>query len=338
MKKIGFFGIKPWEKAYIESQKEKINNYELVFSEELLSDDHLPSEKDLEVLSVFVDSNVSRKVVDSLPNLKFVATRSTGFDHIDKKVCDDKGIKVSYVPSYGENTVAEFAFALLLTLSRKIYDSFDRIRETGNWSFDGLQGFDLKGKTIGVVGTGRIGRHSIRIAKGFDMKVIAYDPFPDEKASKELGFEYRSMDDLVKEADVVTLHVPYNKDTHHLIDEKRLYMMKKGAVLINTSRGPVVETQALIKALREKHLGGAGIDVFEEEGVARDEMDFLISGKTEGHDLKTIIANHVLVDMPNVVLTPHNAFNTKEAIERILDTTIENIISFTKGEPKNLIP
>lgn len=338
MKKIGFFGIKSWEKAYIESQKDKMKDSELFFSEELLSDDHLPEKKDFDVLSVFIDSNVSKKVIESLPNLKFIATRSTGFDHIDKKACEEKGVKASYVPSYGENTVAEFAFALLLTLSRKVYDSFDRIRETGNWSFDGLQGFDLKGKTIGVVGTGRIGRHSIRISKGFDMKVIAYDPFPDEKASKELGFEYRSMDDLVKEADVVTLHVPYNKDTHHLMDERRLFMMKKGSVLINTSRGPVVETQALIKALRDKHLGGAGIDVFEEEGVARDEMDFLISGKTEGHDLKTIIANHVLVDMPNVVLTPHNAFNTKEAIERILDTTIENIVSFMNEEPKNLIP
>lgn len=338
MKKIGFFGTKPWEKSYIESKKEEMPDCELVFSEDIINDEHLPEGKDFDVLSVFVDSAVSKKVVDSMPNLKFIATRSTGFDHIDKKACEGKGIKVSYVPSYGENTVAEFAFALLLSLSRKIYESFDRIRETGNWSFDGLQGFDLKGKTIGIVGTGRIGRHSIRIAKGFDMKVVAYDPFPNKDMAKELDFEYRSLDDLLKESDVVTLHVPYSKDTHHLLDEKRLFSMKKGAVIINTSRGPVIETQSLVKALREKHLGGAGVDVFEEEGVAKDEMDFLISGKTEGHDLKTIIANHVLVDMPNVVLTPHNAFNTKEAIERILDTTIENISGFLKGEVKNPIP
>jgi D-lactate dehydrogenase len=338
MKKIGFFGTKSWERDYINAHKDKLRDCDLYFTEEIISKEHLPEKTDFDVVSVFVDSTISKEVVEKLSNLKFIATRSTGFDHIDKKACDEKGIKVSYVPSYGENTVAEFAFALLLSLSRKIYDGFDRIRETGSWSFDGLQGFDLKGKTIGIVGTGRIGRHSIRMAKGFDMKVVAYDPFPDEKYATEAGFEYRSLDDLLKESDVVTLHVPYNKDTHHLIDERRLFMMKKGAVLINTSRGPVVETQALVKALREKHLGGAGIDVFEEEGVAKDEMDFLISGKTEGHDLKTIIANHVLIDMPNVVLTPHNAFNTKEAIERILDTTIDNIEGFLNGNLKNLIP
>ncbi len=338
MKKIGFFGTKSWEKDYINAHKDKFKDCDLYFTEEIISKEHLSEKTDFDVLSVFVDSTISEEVITKLPNLKFIATRSTGFDHIDKKACEEKGIKVSYVPSYGENTVAEFAFALLLSLSRKIYDGFDRIRETGSWSFDGLQGFDLKGKTIGVVGTGRIGRHSIRMAKGFDMKVVAYDPFPDEKYAKEAGVEYRSLDDLLKESDVVTLHVPYNKDTHHLIDERRLFIMKKGAVLINTSRGPVVETQALVKALREKHLGGAGIDVFEEEGVAKDEMDFLISGKTEGHDLKTIIANHILIDMPNVVLTPHNAFNTKEAIERILDTTIDNINGFLVGEVKNLIP
>lgn len=335
--KIGFFGIKEWEREYIEARKEKMPGAELWFTEDILSEEHPAKETDFEAVSVFVDSAVSKKVLESFPRLKFIATRSTGFDHIDMAATKTRKIAVSSVPSYGENTVAEFAFGLLLTLSRKIYEAYDRIRETGNWSFEGLQGFDLKGKTIGVVGTGRIGRHSIRIAKGFDMKVIGFDTHPDIKLAEEFGFEYKSLDDLLSVSDVVTLHVPYMKETHHLINEKRLWQMKKGTVLINTSRGAVVETEALVKALKEGHLGGAGIDVFEEEGVVKDEMDFLVSGKADGHNLKTIIANHVLVDMPNVVVTPHNAFNTKEALQRILDTTIENISRYLKGEVINQV-
>ena len=302
------------------------------FTEEILSEAHIPLKKDFDAISVFVDSAVTAKVLPNFPSLRFIATRSTGFDHIDLVACRERNITVSSVPSYGENTVAEMAFGLLLTLSRRIYEAYDRIRETGNWSFEGLQGFDLKGKTIGIVGTGRIGRHSIRIAHGFDMKVIGYDPRPDTALAKELGFEYKSLDDLLSISDVVTLHVPYMKETHHLINERRLGQMKQGAILINTSRGAVVETEALVKALKSGHIGGAGLDVFEEEGVIKDEMDFLVSGKPEGHQLKTIIAAHVLVDMPHVVVTPHNAFNTKEALERILDTTIENIKGYLRGE------
>lgn len=335
--KIGFFGIKEWEKEYIVARKEKMAGADLWFTEEILSEEHLPAADDFEAISVFVDSAVTAKVLEKLPRLKFIATRSTGFDHIDLEACRKKGIAISYVPSYGENTVAEFAFGLLLTLSRKIYESYDRIRETGNWSFEGLQGFDLKGKTIGVVGTGRIGRHSIKIAEGFGMNIIGYDLHPDARLAEEFGFEYKSLDNLLSAADIVTLHVPYLPETHHLINEKRFGQMKKGAILINTSRGAVVETEALVKALKSGHLGGAGIDVFEEEGVVKDEMDFLVSGKAEGHNLKTIIANHVLVDMPNVVLTPHNAFNTREALQRILDTTVENISGYLKGELLNAV-
>lgn len=335
--KIGFFGIKEWEREYIETRKEKLPGAEFVFTEEILSEEHSPVADDFDAISVFVDSSVTAKVLEKLPKLKFIVTRSTGYDHIDLKACKKKDIAVSFVPSYGENTVAEFAFALILSLSRKIYEAYDRIRETGNWSFDGLQGFDLKGKTIGVVGTGKIGRHSINIAKGFGMKVIAYDAFPNEEMAKELEFEYKTLDDLFKESDVITIHVPYMKETHHLINAERLALMKKTALLINTSRGAVVETEALVCALKDKKIGGAGIDVFEEEGVTKDEMDFLVEGKAEGHNLKTIIANHVLVDMPNVIVTPHNAFNTREALERILDTTIENIDGYLRGKAINLV-
>jgi D-lactate dehydrogenase len=329
--KIGFFGTKDWEKEYIEAKKDKFAGAEVFFTEEIISEEHPPKISDFEILSVFVDSNVTKSVIENLPNLKFIATRSTGFDHIDRKACAEKGIKVSYVPSYGENTVAEMAFALLLSISRKVYESYDRIRETGNWSFDGLQGFDLRGKTIGVLGTGRIGKHAINMAKGFGMTVVAYDAFPNQEMAKEMGFEYKPLEELLAISDVITIHVPYLPETHHLMNEERLMKMKKGAVLINTSRGAVVETAALVKVLKSGHLGGAGLDVLEEEGVVKDELDFLVSGKVEGHDWKTIVANHVLIDMPNVIITPHNAFNTKEAIQRILDTTADNIEAYLKG-------
>ncbi len=332
MVKIGFFGTKPWEKEYIEARIDKMPGSELWFTDGFLSEDHLSTETDFEIVSVFVDSSITEKVLEKMPKIKMIATRSTGYDHVDLASCRKRDIQVSYVPSYGENTVAEFAFALILSLSRKIYESYDQIRETGNWNFEGLQGFDLKGKTIGVVGTGRIGRHTIKMAKGFDMKVIAYDSFPNREMAEELGFEYKKLDDLLEQSDVVTIHVPYVPETHHLINAESLAKMKKTAIFVNTSRGAVVDTEALVKALKDKKIGGAGIDVFEEEGIAKNEMDFLVDGKVEGHNLKTIVANHLLVDMPNVIVTPHNAFNTKEAIERILDTTIENIYQFLSGK------
>src|SRR3989344_264624 len=335
--KIGFFGTKPWEKEYIEKLKGKMPGADLWFTEEILSDDHLPKETDFEAISVFVDSAVTKNVLEKFPNLKFIATRSTGYDHIDVAVAKAKGIVISSVPSYGENTVAEMAFGLLLTLSRRIYEAYDRIREKGDWSVEGLQGFDLKGKTIGVVCTGRIGKHSIAIAKGFGMNVVGFDAYPNEKLAKEFGFKYLPLDELLAVSDIVTLHVPFLPETDHLMNKERISKMKKGAILINTSRGAVVETAALVEALKSGHLGGAGLDVLEEEGVVKDEMDFLVSGKSEGHDWKTIIANHVLIDMPNVVITPHNAFNTKEAIERILDTTVDDIAGYLSGKVINQV-
>ncbi|KKR77223.1 MAG: hydroxyacid dehydrogenase [Parcubacteria group bacterium GW2011_GWA2_40_8] len=337
MTKVHFFGVKPWEGEYIKTKFNAFKDIDVECIEQIISPDNLPKDDQAEILSVFVDSVVNRAVIDALPKLKHVSTRSTGFDHIDIKYCAEKNISVSSVPSYGENTVAEFAFALLLTLSRKIYWAVDRIRETGSFSFDGLQGIDLKGKTLGVVGTGRIGRHSVQIAKGFAMDVVAYDERPDQAFASSLGFKYLSFEELLKVSDIITLHVPYLPTTHHMVNEKTLALMKPTAILINTSRGAVVDTEALARALKEGKLGGAGLDVLEEEGVIKDEMEFLYKGHPEEHNLKTIIANHVLIDMPNVIITPHNAFNTKEALVRILDTTLENISNFLKGTPSNIV-
>src|SRR3989344_8952427 len=235
--KIGFFGTKPWEKEYIEKLKGKMPGADLWFTEEILSDEHLPKETDFEAISVFVDSTVTKNVLDKFPKLRFISARSTGYDNIEREALKSKSIILSTVPSYGENTVAEMAFGLLLTLSRRIYEAYDRIREAGNWSVEGLQGFDLRGKTIGVVGTGRIGKHSIAIAKGFGMRVVGFDAHPDEKLAKELDFKYLSIDELLAVSDVVTLHVPYIPETHHLINAPRLAKMKKEAIMIHKRRG-----------------------------------------------------------------------------------------------------
>lgn len=337
--KIAFFEIEDWEAEYITNNLQRTTYNKVEFFKQKLNKDNLPSQNDFDAISVFVGSDVKKEVIDNFPNLKLITTRSTGFDHIDLQTAREKNIKTAYVPGYGDNTVAEFAFGLLLNLSRKIYEAFDKIRERADFSFDGLQGFDLNGKTIGVVGTGRIGRYSIKIAKGFGMNVIAYDVFQNKELENELSFKYVSLDDLLANSDVITLHIPYSESNHHLINGINIAKMKKGAVLINTARGPLVETEALVKALNEGQIGGYGADVLEEEGIIKDERTFLLHGSPEGHNLKTVLASHVLIDMPNVIITPHNAFNTKEALQRILDTDIENIKSYLeKGETKFPIP
>lgn len=335
MAKIIFYETKPWEAEFI---KGAFGDGALL-RDGRIGPDVLPAEedRDAEIISVFIDSQITADVIAAFPKLRMIATRSTGFDHIDSAACRAKNVAVANVPSYGENTVAEHAFALLLGLSRKIFYAYDRIKEAGDFRYDGLQGFDLKGKTIGVIGTGRIGRHAIKIARGFEMSVVAYDPHPNAELQKEFAFQYMPLEDVLRASDIVTLHVPYTKETHHLIDAARLALMKPTALLINTSRGGLVDTEALVAALRTGKLGGAGLDVLEEEGVIKDEIDFLLHGNAEGHSIKTILANHILIDMPNVIITPHIAYNTQEALIRILQTTVENIKNTEAGKPTNLV-
>ncbi len=336
--KIGFFRYESWEKTYVSSHPlaAKLSG-RFDFVDHIIDENHLPQTNDFEVISVFVDSKIDRKVLDHLPNLKLIATRSTGFDHIDLALCKERGISVTNVPGYGENTVAEYAFALILCLSRKIFASYHRVKEDGSFNLEGLRGFDLAGKTLGVIGTGRIGKHVIKMAKGFEMKVVAFDSFPDTKASSELGFIYLPFDQVLAQSDIVTLHVPSLPETEHLINKESLKKFKRGAYLINTSRGVVVETESLVEALQSGQLAGAGLDVIEEEGVVHDELNSFVRHQLDGHNLKTVIANHILIDMPNVIITPHNAFNTDEALRRIIDTNLQNIADFMSGNPKNLV-
>jgi D-lactate dehydrogenase len=290
---------------------------------------------DAEILSVFIYSDLDEALLRRMPNLKMIATRSTGYDHIDTAYCRQNHIVVCNVPTYGANTVAEHAFALILSLSRRIYQARARTIH-GDFSYHGLQGFDLAGKVIGVVGTGQIGRHVIRIAKGFQMRVVAYDPKPDPLVSELLAFEYVELDELLAQADVISLHCPLTPQTQHFIGRRQFERMKRGALLINTARGGLVDTDALLWALDAGIVGGAGLDVIEGEEAIREERE-LLSSRFDDQRLRSVVRNHILLKREDVIITPHIAFNSREAVVRILETTTANIEAYLAGEPKNRV-
>ncbi len=330
--KIAFYEVEDWEEEYL---KKKLNGHVLKFSNEKLSLENAPQIKDFDAVSVFIYSKIDEQIIREIPSLKLITTRSTGFDHIDLEKCKKQGITICNVPSYGENTVAEHTFALILSLSRNMCKACIR-RFEQNFSIEGLEGFDLKGKTIGVIGTGQIGLHVIRIAKGFGMNVLAYDVRQNKLLSEVLGFEYVTLEDLLARSDVITLHVPYMKATHHLMNKDTFKLVKKGAILINTARGSIVDTEALIEALGNKTLAGAGLDVFEGEEVIKEEKQLLYDPKNL-EVLNSLVKDHILLSKDNVVFTPHIAFYSKEALERILETTVENIAAFISGKPQNVV-
>lgn len=329
--KIVCFELRDWEKDFL--QKKFEHTAELEFYEEALGSENAYLAKDAQAIVVFIYSKVTKEVLDALPKLNFIATMSTGFDHIDVEECKKRNIIVSTVPTYGENTVAEHAFALIFAISRRLIESHDRVK-SGNFSPIGLTGFDLFGKTLGVIGVGNIGTHVIRIAKGIGMDVVAYKRTAEPKLAADLGFRFVSMDELLGQSDIITLHTPYNKDTHHLLDEAAFSKMKDGVIVVNTARGAIIDTTALVSAIQKGKVAAAGLDVLEEEPMLREENE-LLHKDFPIEDLKTVLENHMLLNNPNVIITPHNAFNSREAIERILNTTSENIMGFLAGTPKN---
>jgi len=331
--KIAFFEIEDWEKEYLKNQ---LKEAEIIYFPEKLSESNVEQAKDCDAIAVFIDSKLDKEMLSKFSRLKLIATRSTGFDHIDLDFAKEKNITICNVPFYGENTVAEHAFALMLDLSRKMYDSIERVKKEG-FSIEGLTGFDLKGKTLGIVGMGHIGQHVARIANGFEMKVLGYDVMQDKKLAKKLGFAYADLEELLKNSDIITLHVPYNEKTHHLLNSANMGLIKKGAYLINTARGGIIETGALAKALGDGTLAGAGLDVLEEECFIKEERQLMSKEFAKTCDIKTLLQNHILMEQNNVIITPHNAFNSKEALERILETTVENIRAFIKRKPTNLV-
>lgn len=331
--KIAFFETEEWEKPYL---KEKLKGCSVLFFNDAINKTNISKFRDADIISVFIYSKVDRVLINKLKNLKLIATRSTGFDHIDLQKCREKGIVVCNVPTYGENTVAEHTFALILNLTRKVHKAWERTRKL-DFSEEGLRGIDIKGKTLGVIGVGNIGKHVIRIAKGFEMNVIAFDVVKVKGLERKLGFKYASFDSLLRNSDIVSLHCPYNKKIHHLINKKNINKIKKGALLINTARGGLIETDALVKALDSGILSGAGLDVLEGECFVKEDAQVMSKHFPEKCDMRIILEDHILAKKDNVIITPHNAFNSVEALQRILDTTIENIRGFLNKKVINKV-
>lgn len=330
-----FAEASPFETDYLKKEA-GFNGKEIVCAPEAAQDlSEVPS--GVEVLSVFIKSRVDEMLLRKFPNLKMISTRSTGFDHIDLAACRSRGIPVTNVPAYGENTVAEHTFALILSLSRNLRKAYLRTLQN-DFRLDGLMGFDLKGKTLGVIGTGRIGLHLIRMGLGFGMNVIASDVKEQSFLSEVMGFKYFTFDEVLSRADILSLHTPYLPQTHHLINAQNIHKIKRGAVLINTSRGGLIDTDALVQALDLGILSGAGLDVLEDEACLLEEKRLRPeTADQEAHwtRLQTTLKNHVLLQRENVIYTPHMAFYSQEAVIRILETTVNSILAFEKGQDLN---
>lgn len=318
--KIAFFEVGKEEKDFF---TKKLKGQELIFFKDFLSSENLNNAKEIEdvdTLCIFIYSKINSEIIEKFPNLKYIATRSTGFDHIDLDACKRAGIKVSNLPAYSQHSVAEHTFALLLALSRNLIES---TRMKSSLSVHDLNCFTLNGKTLGVIGTGRIGAQVINIAKGFGMKVIGYDILPNKELTKKLDFNYVSLDKLLSSSDIITLHVNLTKETEHLINENAFNKMKKGTVLINTSRGKVIDTQALIKALESGIVSATGLDVIEGEEAWRLGQSSSFINK--------------LLHKGRVILTPHIAYYSRESFQKTLEDTIINLKSYIENKPLNIV-
>ncbi len=330
--KIAFCELEGWEMPYIEKFVEE-NDLELVcFSNETIDKVEIPD--DVEILSIFIYSKITKDIIDKLPDLKLIATRSTGFDHIDIAYANSKGVAVCNVPSYGEESVSEYAIMLMLTLARRLRETIDNV-EKGVYKTSNLRGIELAGKTVGVIGTGRIGARTALLSKCFGMNVVCYDAKPNQMLVDN-GIKYVSLEELLSTSDFITLHVPYLPSTHHLINMDNIKLFKKGSFIVNTSRGKVVETESIIYGLKQKILAGAAIDTFESEEIVMEEH-LLWDADLSAETLKKALEINYLLKHPNVIITPHNAYNTKEGLQRILDTTLDNIAAFVKNQPKNVV-
>lgn len=330
--KIAFFGLTEQDKK--DYFKETFIDHELTFIDEVINEENLPNENNFEVISIFVNSKITPKVIDHFSNLKMIAVRATGFDNVDLNYAKEKNIIVSNVPAYGSHTVAEFTFGLILSLSRKIPEAIEKLRKQVKFDHEGLRGFDLYGKTLGVLGTGKIGANVIKIAKAFGMNILAYDAFPNDELAKTLEFPYVSLENLLKQSDIVTVHVPSTKETFHLINKNNIYQMKRGSILINTARGDIVETEAIYDAITSGHLSGIGVDVIESETELSENSS---KNQSNPETSKNLMEAEYLIKNPHVIITPHTAFYTIEAEHAIMQTTAENIQGFINNSPINKV-
>ena len=325
MIRTAVFDTKPYDREFLVKAPGNAE-IEWQFHEFRLSKETALTASGARAVCLFVNDCADRETLALLKKagVKMVAMRCAGFNNVDLAAAKELGIPIVRVPSYSPHAVAEHAVALCLTLNRKIHRAYNRVREH-NFSLNGLIGFDLAGKTVGVIGTGKIGKIAAQIFRGFDMRALAYDPYPATDWAKERGVEYVEMDTLLKSSDIVTLHLPLTVDTNHLLNSQRLAMMKPGAMLINTSRGKLIDTHALVENLLAGHLGGVALDVYEEEeGIFFEDHS--------EHLLRDDILSRLLT-FPNVLITSHQAFLTREALLEIARVTAENLRRFEARKP-----
>ncbi len=324
--KLAFFDTKPYD---IPSFNKYGGDFgiEIKYFEAKLNEDTVGLARGYDAVCAFVNDTVNREVIDRLVemNIRVLALRSAGYNNVDIKYAMGK-IHVLRVPAYSPYAVAEHAIALLLTSIRRIHKAYIRSRDF-NFSLSGLMGFDLHGKTVGVIGTGKIGRVFIDICRGFGMNVLAYDKYPSPEVERE-GVKYVTLDDLLERSDIISLHCPLTDDTYHLIDESAIERARRGVVIINTSRGALVDAEALLAGIKSRKVGAACLDVYEEEGDVFFEDN-------SGHILEDDTLAR-LISMPNVIVTSHQAFLTEEALDKIAETTVKNLVSiFEHGCSEN---
>lgn len=330
--------------------KQKIRNHELYFYPTLADLDIEP-----DILSTFIYSPVDAALLDAHPGIKLVATRSTTFDHIDLKACSERDVTVCNICSYGDNTVAEHTLALILALVRRLREFIENDKHR-RFSYESIRGFELKSKTLGIFGAGRIGRQVIPLAKAFGMKVIVCDPKPDKNIAKQLGFRYVSLEELLRRSHVISIHAPLTPATYHVFNRETFASCQRGLLLVNTARGAIIDTEALLDAMDKGIVGGVGLDVLEDERSMRQEAAHIISdeiikkmqsvfSKQECRiqdsdrvkELQILMCNARLLARNNVIFTPHVAFNSLEAVARINQMTVDNIEAFIAGTPIHVI-
>ena len=314
--KIAFFGAKPYDIASFDKVNEKYN-YDIRYYKGHLNPNNVVLTQDTDAVCIFVNDTADAAVIDAMVDngVKLLALRCAGFNNVDLKAAKGK-LPVVRVPAYSPYAVAEYSLALMLSLNRKIHRAYWRTRD-GNFSLNGLMGFDMHGKTIGIIGTGKIAKILIRLLKGFGMRILAYDLYPDMKFAGEEGISYVSLDELYRESDIISLHCPLTDQTKYMIDKDSIDKMKEGVMIINTGRGQLINTNDLIEGLKEKKIAAAGLDVYEEEGeyFYEDKSDKIIDDD--------VLAR--LLSFNNVIVTSHQAFFTKEALHNIAETTLQNI-------------
>jgi len=324
--KIAFFDTKDYDKELFDKFNENYN-YEITYFESKLNKETAQFTKGFEVVCIFVNDVADKEVLKILEknDVKILALRCAGFNNVD---ISNKGkIRVVRVPEYSPYAVAEHTIALLLNVNRKIYKAYQRVKKY-NFSLDGLLGFDLHGKTVGVIGTGKIGKTFIKIMKGFGVNILAYDIFKDENSSRELDFKYVELEELLEKSDIISLHCPLSKDTEKIINSETISKMKNGVILLNSSRGKLIDTESLIEGMVSGKIGGAGLDVYE------NEEEFFLRDMSNSYKRDKNLS--LLISMPNVIITSHQSFFTIEALNKIVKDTLQNIKEISEtGNCKN---